>query len=222
MISVIIPTLNEESTIGGLLEALQADGFTEILVADGGSTDRTRQIASQSATVIECPRGRAAQMNHAAQAATFDILLFLHADTRLEAGAYQAIAAAFADRQMIGGNFDIHFEGGDRTARIFSAINRFRYRFGIIYGDSGIFCRRAGFVQLNGYRNWPILEDYDFGRRLARLGTIVNLPHPIHVSDRRWRNAGIFPTLWCWFWIQALYLAGVSPFRLARFYRHVR
>jgi rSAM/selenodomain-associated transferase 2 len=221
-ISVIIPTLNEESTIGPLLDRLVKESPFEILIADGGSTDRTTQLAAPYATVLPCPRGRGPQLNHAARAARGDVLLFLHSDVRLAPASLAAIQHALADPTVAGGNFDILYEGSDTAARVFSWINRRRYRFGIFYGDSGIFCRRHVFHHLGGFRDIPILEDYEFGRRLWKHGRFVTLSQPILVSARRWRKAGLFPTLWAWFWIQALYLSGVSPWRLSRMYRDVR
>ncbi|MBV6430100.1 MAG: hypothetical protein IANPNBLG_00203 [Bryobacteraceae bacterium] len=221
-ISVIIPTLNEESVIEPLLLQLAREAPFEILIADGGSTDRTVQLAAPHAAVLSCPPGRGPQLNHAARAARGEVLLFLHADISLAPSSLAAIQQALADPSIAGGNFDILYEGNDAAARIFSFINRHRYRFGIFYGDSGFFCRRRVFHEIGGFRDIPILEDYDFGRRLWKHGRFLTLPRPIRVSARRWRKAGLFPTLWAWFWIQTLYLAGVSPQRLARLYRNVR
>lgn len=221
-ISIVIPTLNEEKTIGDLLDVLESLGPEEIIIVDGGSIDHTVAIATGRAQVLCTESSRAIQMNAGAGAASGEVLLFLHADSRLGASSLDAVRAAMCDVSVIGGNFDIRYEGGDWSAKAFTSINRWRRRFGIFYGDSGIFCRRGAFKQLSGYRTWPILEDYDFARRLRKAGRLALLGEPIWVSDRRWRNAGLFSTLWSWFWIQALYLIGVSPHRLARMYRHVR
>ncbi len=221
-ISVVIPTYNEEKMIGGLLDHLRRLAPEEIIVADGNSTDATAEIAQPHARVLRLAPSRALQMNAGAKAATGDVLLFLHADARLGPGALKAVREAMRDKAVLGGNFDIHYEGEDWAAAFFTTINRWRRHWGIFYGDSGIFCRRAAFEALGGYRPWPILEDYDFARRLWRTGALALLNEPIHVSDRRWRNSGVLSTLWTWFWVQGLYLAGVSPYRLAKLYRHVR
>jgi rSAM/selenodomain-associated transferase 2 len=221
-ISVIVPVYQEEAIIAGLLGKLGELDPDEVIVVDGGSTDRTVEVASRYAWVLITPRGRAIQMNAGAAAAQSDLLLFLHADVKLERGALDAIRKALADPEYAGGNFDLHFEGGGRAAWLFTVINRWRRRCGVFYGDSGIFCRRAVFEHMGGYRPWPILEDYDFARRLRKTCKLSLLDEPIWVSGRRWKKGGLWRTLWSWFWVQALYLAGVSPDRLAKLYRHVR
>jgi GT2 family glycosyltransferase len=150
-------------------------------------------------------------------------LLFLHADVHLGgATALQAIRNVMADPTVAGGNLDIRYDGKDWAATAFTHINRWRRQCGVFYGDSGIFCRRSVFETLGGFMPWPILEDYDFARRLRRAGKLAYLDEPIWVSDRRWRNNGLLSTLASWFFIQSLYYAGVPPEQLARLYRHIR
>jgi GT2 family glycosyltransferase len=127
-----------------------------------------------------------------------------------------------ADAVVVGGNFDIRFDGKDWAATAFTHINRVRRRCGIFYGDSGIFCRRSVFHSLGGFVSWPILEDYEFARRLRRAGKLAYVNEPIWVSDRRWRKSGLVQTMASWFFIQSLYYAGVPPKQLARLYRHIR
>jgi hypothetical protein len=135
-------------------------------------------LRGRAARVLITPLGRAVQMNAGAAVAKGDVLLFLHADVRLGKGALDVLRRRMADPVCIGGNFDIHFEDGDVTAHIFTSINRWRRRCGIFYGDSGIFCRREVFEQLGGYKPWPILEDYEFVRRLWKLGNLSLLEEP--------------------------------------------
>jgi len=221
-LSVILPTHNEARSIERLLVHLKGLGPEEVIVVDGESSDSTSEIASQYTKVLRAPACRAVQMNEGAGAASGDVLLFLHADTLPANGALDAIRRAMADPRVIGGNLDVRYEGGDLAAALFTLINRWRRCFGVFYGDSGIFCRRSVFESLGGYRPWPILEDYEFARRLWRSGRLAFLDAPLWVSARRWRKSGLVRTMWLWFWIQALYLAGVSPHRLARWYRPVR
>ncbi|MGA2274464.1 MAG: TIGR04283 family arsenosugar biosynthesis glycosyltransferase [Bryobacteraceae bacterium] len=221
-ISIVIPTYHEENTIAGLLDNLESLQPDEVIVVDGGSADRTVEIASGRVRVIGTQTSRAVQMNAGARAATGNVLLFVHADSRFRPAALDALRSAMRDPAIPGGNFDIIFEGGDWVARTFTSLYRWRRKWGIFYGDSAVFCRRSVFEHLDGYKPWPVLEDYDFVRRLWKLGPLALLSEPVWSSDRRWRNAGLVPTLLNWVWIQGLYHLGVSPHRLAGMYRHVR
>lgn len=221
-ISVIVPTYNEEEAIGALLENLRELRPEEIIVADGNSTDHTAEIAVRYARVVISPTGRGIQMNAGARESSGSVLLFLHADVRLGLGSLETIRETVSDPRVVGGNFEVRYQGDNWVASTFTRVNRWRRRCGIFYGDSGIFCRREVFNALAGYRPWPILEDYEFARRLSAAGKLALLNEPIWVSDRRWRHGGLFPTLWSWFWVQGLYIAGVQPERLAAMYGNVR
>ena len=172
--------------------------------------------------MVKSALGRAVQMNAGAKIATGRVLVFLHADAQPGPGFADEIRRALNDSAIVGGNLDIRYDGDDWVAEIFTRVNRWRRNRGIIYGDSGIFCRKTVFDKLNGYRPWPIMEDYDFARRLAKAGKLALLDEPIRVSDRRWRKAGLLRTLWSWLLIQGLYSIGVPPQRLARIYKHIR
>ena len=228
MITVIVPTYNEESTLGELLRQLRLQiGEGEIIVADGSSRDATRALAESYARVVVSEPRRGAQLNRAAALARGDNLCFLHADVRLPENALAAIEVALQDPQVVGGTFSLSFGGDGLTARLFTFINRWRRRFGIFYGDQGIFVRRAVFERLGGFRDWPLLEDYEFARRLVKAGKTVCLPEELEVSPRRWQTGAngrgrLWRTMAAWFFIMTLYLLGVSPERLARWYPPVR
>ena len=225
LVSVIVPTFDEQEQLPALLDHVEAlPGAWEVILADGGSRDRTAAIAAQRGVrVVVGGGGRAQQLNAAAATASGELLLFLHADSRLPVDAHAAIAsAATADASFVGGNFTLRFDGDDRFARVLTAGYALSRRFGVYYGDSSIWVRRAVFDRLGGYRDLPIMDDYDFVRRLERSGPTACLPGPATTSDRRWRAMGAERTLLTWWLIRLAFLAGVSPARLARLYRRVR
>ena len=223
MISVIIPTLNEESCIQETLEALlAAAGDFEVIVVDGQSDDSTASIASRYCQTITSTRGRAPQMNRGAQAARGETLLFLHADVAFPRSGCRSLEKAMEDHRVVGGNFDLIFEGDTAAPRIFTWINRWRRPFGIFYGDSGIFVRREIFDELRGYRPLPLMEDYDFARRLVKRGKTAFVRDPLIVSSRRWEEHGLLRTMSLWFFLHTFYLAGVPARHLAPFYPPIR
>ncbi len=233
LVSVVVPTLDEERELPSLLDHLASlHGRWEPIVADGGSRDATLAIARAHPCrprVVEQAGGRAAQLNAAARAARGDVLLFLHADSRLPADAYASLADAARAPEVRGGNFALRFgdgggggAGGGRFERTLEAVYRLQRRHGFYYGDSSIWVTRAAFEALGGYREIPIMDDYDFVRRLERSGPTRCLPGPATTSSRRWRAAGITRTVLTWFVIRWLFVAGVAPRRLARLYRVVR
>ena len=226
LVSVLIPTLNEERELPSLLGHLAAlHGEWELVIADGGSTDATQAIARAHPTaprLLEQRGGRAAQLNAAARVASGDVLLFLHADSRLPVDAYASLAGAWRAATVAGGNFALAFADDGLFERALGAVYRFQRRHGFYYGDSSVWVRRETFDALGGYREIPIMDDYDFVRRLERSGITRCLPGPATTSARRWRAMGIPRTVLAWFVIRWLYVAGVSPERLLRLYRIVR
>ncbi len=226
LVSVVVPVLDEAAALPGLLDHLAAlPGRFEVVVVDGGSRDGSADIAREHPsrpTVCTSEPGRARQMNCGATESTGEVLLFLHADTVLPRDAYAAIVAALRDPHVQGGNFALRFDGEDRFSQRLASWYRVQRRAGIYYGDSAVFVRREVFDHLGGYRPLPIMEDYDFVRRLEKRGRTACLAGPAVTSARRWRALGVPRTVFSWFVIRWLFVAGVSPARLARLYRLAR
>ncbi len=197
-ISVVIPTLDEEARIGlRLAELARLQELHEVVVVDGGSEDRTVALARSHSgvQVVESDRGRAAQMNAGAGAATGDVLLFLHADVTLPADAMQQVSAALADPGVVAGAFRT-WTVADRGPNwlgplLHLADLRSRYTR-LPYGDQAIFVRTAVFRDLGGFAPMPLLEDLEFARRLRRVGTIHTVPAVVRVSGRRFLARPVF------------------------------
>ncbi len=223
-ISVIIPTLNEEPNLSRTLESLGQHPNTEILVVDGGSDDRSCEIARHfGAVVLESPRGRARQMNHGAGAASGEVFLFLHADTLLPETWTERIRVALEDPRVLGGAFSFMVEGNSFGLRMIERLTNFRARrFSLPYGDQGIFVRSCVFREMGGFPNLPIMEDFEFMRRLRDRGTIRILPDCAVTSRRRWERLGILRTTAVNQAVIVGYYMGVAPEKLARFYRKRR
>ena len=222
-LSVIIPTYNEASCLADTLTAAKAlKGDFEIVVVDGGSSDATTQIARElGVTVAQAPRGRASQMNYGSALAHGEVLLFLHADTRLPKNTYPLIISIFSDPKVVGGCFRLSFDA-DRFGLRFSA---FFTHFSLPifhYGDSSYFVRTQVFRELQGYRSYPIMEDLDLWLRLRRRGKLKVLKEPVVTSSRRFLRNGVFKQQTLGIALVLLFLLGVSPNRLKKFYGEVR
>jgi rSAM/selenodomain-associated transferase 2 len=223
-ISVIVPVLNEEKTIASALRALLQLSPHEIIVVDGGSGDRTAEICrSLSIKIFSWERGRARQMNFGARRATGDVLLFLHADTRLPQTAFADIATALGDPRCLGGRFDVELEGSHPMLKIVGALINYRSRATKIgTGDQAIFARREAFERIGGYPDIPLMEDVALCRALKRLGGVACLRTRVMTSARRWESDGVWRTILRMWTLKILYLAGVSPARLKQFYADTR
>jgi len=223
-LSIIIPTLNEAAVIEKTLAALPRTGDVEFIVADGGSSDGTPELAKRWADkVLTTETGRGRQMNAGAREARGDFLLFLHADVRLPYEAFETVFKTLDDPAVAGGAFRLAIDSPRRMLRIVAGTANLRSRLTKIpYGDQGIFVRRSVFERLGGYPEWPVMEDLEFVRRLKTAGAVVILPQPITVSSRRWDKEGIgYTTLRNQIFV-LLYFLGASPRRLARWYRPIR
>jgi rSAM/selenodomain-associated transferase 2 len=222
LVSIVIPTREERATLPGLLEALAREPEPhEVIVVDAGSDDGTADIAEAAgALVLQCACGRGQQLAMGAGAARADVLLFLHADTAFPTGGLAAMLRALADApDSPGGNFRLLFDGEDPLRRWLDRFYAFIRRFGFIYGDSGIFVRREAFLRAGGFRSLAVMEDYDFVRRLRRLGRLLNVVDPPLVTSTRRFRARRRPAIVArWLAIHVLYYLGASGERMARIY----
>lgn len=219
-ISVIIPALNEANSIEQTILDLSQREPAEIIVVDGGSQDATADIAKAAgAEVLTSAPSKAKQMNAGAARASGDILLFLHADTHLPSNFADRVRAAMEPDEICAGAFSLGIDSEADSLRLIENVANWRSRvFKMPYGDQALFVSRNVFYQIGGYPEYPIMEDFEFVRRLKRAGKLVILPDAVRTSPRRWQNLGILRT---WLLNQLIifaYYCGISPKRLSKWY----
>lgn len=224
-LSIIMPVLNEAVGIVHALEALQplrAAGH-ELIVADGGSVDATCDLALPlSDHVIAAPRGRAAQMNAGVAQAGGDVLLFLHADTRLPQGADRLIIDGFANSETRWGRFDVTIEGAPKMLRVIGCMVNLRSRItGIATGDQAIFVRAKDFHAVGGFPDQPLMEDIAFSKMMKLGGAPLCLSARVKTSGRRWEKHGVWLTILLMWRLRLAYFFGADPARLAVRYGYV-
>ena len=222
-LTIVIPVLNEATIIVGALQALaplQARG-AEVIVADGGSSDDTAQLALPLADrVITAPHGRGAPMNAGAALGKGDVLLFLHADTTLPENADRLIASALTERSW--GRFDIRIAGRHPLLVVIARMINWRSRLtGIATGDQAIFVSREAFMAVGGFPDLPLMEDIAISRRLRRLCRPFCIAAPAVTSGRRWEQNGVLRTILLMWRLRLSYYFGVEPALLARHYGSV-
>lgn len=220
-LAIIVPTLDESAEIRAALERLQplrALGH-EVILADGGSTDGTPELAAPWVDrLIKAPRGRARQMNAGAAQVRADALLFLHVDTHLPEGAPVLIEGAL--RRRAWGRFDVRIQGRSSILPIVATLMNWRSRLsGIATGDQAIFCTSAAFSTVGGYPDQPLMEDIEFSKRLKGCGRPACLRARVATSGRRWEAYGPWRTIFLMWRLRFDYWRGVPAHRLARSYR---
>lgn len=220
-ISIIIPVLNEAARIEDTLTALQPFRRRghEIIVVDGGSTDKTAEQAGPLADqVLTTTRGRARQMNAGAAKASGNVLLFLHADTRLPTDTDQFVEVALAPG-LVWGRFDVSFDTDDRLLKLVAWSMNLRSRLsGVATGDQAIFIKRESFETIGGYPEIDLMEDLALSDKLLKRARPVCLRVKVTTSARRWQEHGRIRTILLMWWLRLRYRLGADPGKLARRY----
>ncbi|MFC2169258.1 TIGR04283 family arsenosugar biosynthesis glycosyltransferase [Acidobacteriota bacterium] len=219
-ISIIIPSLNEEKNLQQTLEYTEKIPHTEVIVADGGSRDRTIAIAEEwGAKVVRANPGRGSQMNAGAAAACGDILLFLHADSLLPRGYSEPVRKALSNPGVAGGAFALRLCPLSPMIWWIEKTVAWRTKvFGLPYGDQAIFVKASVFREMGGFADISLMEDVDFIRRLKRIGKLVTLRKPVVSSSRRFQSHGALRTTLQNKLILFGYFFGISTEYLTRMY----
>lgn len=221
-ISIIIPIINEESTIRDRLLRLQAfrrEGH-EVIVVDGGSEDSSYELAAKGADrVVSAKKGRARQMNAGARFATGELLLFLHIDTDLPENIAEVLRKAVKDNIRTWGRFNVRLSGKHFMFRIIETTMNWRSRLtGIATGDQAIFITKTLFDEVGGFPEIRLMEDIEISARLKKLAKPVCLQERVTTSSRRWESSGIFATILLMWRLRLAYWLGVDPGRLVQRY----
>ncbi len=221
-ISIIVPALNEAQGIAAALAALASlrNRGHEVIVVDGGSSDKTAALSLGAADrVVAAARGRASQMNAGAALAQDEVLLFLHADTRLPESADARILQGLAASGRAWGRFDVRIEGKSHLLPVIAFFMNLRSRAtGIATGDQAIFVRRDAFRRIGGYPPLELMEDIALSRSLARLSRPLCLADKAVTSGRRWERHGVLRTVLLMWWLRLAFFFGAAPAKLARLY----
>jgi len=216
-ISVIIPARNEQDSIAAAIEHVRDSGVREVIVVDGGSGDETcRHARAAGAMVFESAPGRGTQQNLGAAEAAGDVLLFLHADTRLPSDFLEQIDGVLSREGVSAGAFRLGVDGHGRGLRWVENMANWRSLYcQLPYGDQAIFMKAETFRRAGGFAEIPLMEDFDLMRRLRKLGRIELADATVRTSARRWRQLGVLRATWSNQICILAYLFGVSPHRIA-------
>ena len=220
-ISVIIPCLNEGEYIAKTLRQVNSlSGNFEVIVVDGGSSDKTYQIAAEfeQVKIFSSPKGRSFQMNKGAEKATGEILLFLHADTFLPENAYNLISTSMCEKGAVAGSFKLRLDQRHWLMNFYCWLSKFNLSF-FTYGDHGIFIRKSIFEKIKGYKEIPFMEDVEILKRIKKEGRFKKLNSAVISSSRRFKKIGFFKQVLWDLVLVFLYKSGVSPVKLKMFYK---
>lgn len=220
LISIIIPSLNEEAFISEVLEhSLKLSGHFEIIVVDGGSQDLTLEKAKRfkSVSVLKTSKGRANQMNFGARHARGNLLLFLHADTFLPEDAYASIVELCQHPDVIGGSFKLMMKDTHPIFKFYKWCSQFSLEF-FTYGDHAIFVKAETFKKIKGFKSIAFMEDVEIQKRLRKQGKFKKLKTSVITSNRRFQKNGVLTQLTLDTVLVMLFKLGIAPNHLKRFY----
>lgn len=222
-LSIIIPTLNEESTIAATLDTIEiTKKDIEVILVDGYSTDKTIALSQPYDTLIlQTEKGRARQMNEGAEHAKGSILLFLHADTLLPHNYSTLISRAILEhKETAWGYFDVALSGTRTAFRIIETMINFRTALSqVASGDQAIFVKRDIFFDVGGFPNIELMEDIAFTKRLKRISKPARIKQRVTTSSRRWSDSGIVRTILLMWSLRLAFYFGINPSRLKAFYK---
>ena len=219
-ISIVIPTLNEGEQLRRAISLAWQSGADEVIVADGGSTDGSAELLNcEDCILATSTSGRGTQLNAGAAAATGDVLLFVHADNSLVESGCDQIRAVLQDEKVLFGGFKQSIQNDKRIYRWIESGNNLRVKWqGLVYGDQAMFIRRSVFESQGRFPNLVLMEDFEFSKRLQKIGKPILLDGPTYVDTRRWEKTGpVRQTIRNWF-LATAYRCGASPEWLAKRY----
>jgi len=224
IISVIVPVLNEGCAINKTVEQirkLDVEDFVELIIVDGNKDGSTvKEITDKNVFSVISDPGRGKQMNRGAESASGRILVFLHSDTILPEKAFGNICKVIDSGGFMAGAFDLGLQSDEMVFKIIAFAASLKHRFTRVpYGDQAIFITKKFFLLLGGYREIPLMEDVDLMKRIKRRGDkIYIIPEKVSSSVRNWEKGGVFYTIFRNYFIQILFMLGVSPEKLAGYY----
>ena len=222
-ITIVLPVYNESKTIDAMLSQLEGlPGDWEILFADGGSSDDTREKIGNRYRILKSPKGRANQMNCGAANASSDMLWFVHCDSKIPADAHAQISQAVAEGKQWG-CFHIGFDYHGPFMGCNTYFSNRRAKKGIAFGDQGIWVKKELFCSMGGFPDLPIMEDYEFSLRMKAANIpICQLPGRIITSGRRYEKRFPLLTMWQMYHLRCLYCKGMDIQEIARRYKDIR
>jgi rSAM/selenodomain-associated transferase 2 len=222
-LSIIVPVLNEAQGLPSLLEQLLplVRAGVEVIIVDGGSEDDSALLAERAGfSVVHAARGRARQMNAGAAVAAGEVLLFLHADTRLPECAARLVENALAGDRSVWGRFDVRITGRAFMLSVVSSLMNLRSRWsGIATGDQALFVTRAAFEAVGGFPDQPVMEDIELSKRLLHLSRPACIARRATTSGRRWQTRGVWRTIFLMWRLRWAYWRGTPASELAKAYR---